>query len=1438
MKGDFTRSTFRPDRHYSSVRMQQGRVQLDADWNEHADIVAHLDETTHRDVIGACGVPKDEAGFAVRPTPDGTDLVISPGRAYVDGILCELDATPVAVTALQAGSARLDALVTDGAELRVHDWIELFDRAGGSDDAHVLRLTEVDTDTRTVSFAPPLDDTDLAGLTAEGADPAIRRLTAYTTQPHLPEPAHTGPAGNGDAPTLQASDGAYLVYLDVWQRHVTALDDPSIRETALAGPDTTTRVQTVWQVRLMELDDAGVTSCAELPDWPALLASGERPSTGRLRARSQPEAPPEGPCVLPPGAGYRRLENQLYRVEVHEPGGLDTATFKWSRDNGSILAGWTDQTGNALTVSTLGRDGVIGFASGQLVELTDDGRELHGNPGVLVGIIEPPRDHTLVIDPAAAVDRDDFPLNPKVRRWDCPAEQTVEAPEDDGWLRLESGVEVRFEPGHYNTGDYWLIPARTVSGDVDWPRDSLGRPLPQPPAGVTHHYCRLGLVRFADGAPALLDDCRETFPTLTGMTAADVEFDNAACELPGAATVQDALDVLCEEHTLRRHNKHLHGWGIVCGLQVECGPNRPKEPRGHVTVREGYAIDGDGNDIVVDADEPVDVMALVRDLEKQDPDRPVLDQGDGEVCLVLEAQPDRPGHRIGAERYDPSRDTLEGVLTGTLLMDFYLGCVKPVEDFLRDELTADEDESGAGPAYQREAVLANLLAQIVNRQAGQGIYLSAREHDILRGFYNRLRALLRSRTFCAMFDNARPFPDYPPEMPEGMDTIFGRGHHSRLRLRLSERGAPEAYTVGGGINPLRPTTLINRYDLRRRELVARLDPIAGAADEEVDSGSGAVQDVAFSPDGRRIYMVAPTRNEADTFFRAGRITDDGVDWDPLVTICGVKLVTLATTPADRNHVYAIGLGRGLYRIDPDAVDPSMEPLVEFTAAGHLRVTSDARAVVTAATDTELPRYDQLRGYRLPGAALLFETALSEPGVDDIAIHEPSELRRTPTAYCVVGLDGSGEKRIEAYDLQGRPLQVAIPADDTTIRLDVLAPSGQPALLLVTSEDGYVLRLVDTTRNRPVDGYELPLQAGPIAIAADSAGGTAYALNYVTNTVTVIPEKVILPEFRFPFAELATYRSHVLEAFIDLTGGFVQYLKDCLCHHLLVGCPESTGEERLYLACVSIRDNQVYNTCNFSGRTYVKSFPTVGYWLSLVPVLPLAKRLVEWLCCMVLPEAFGRLRIPVREVPEPAPARPHGAKVRVSTARQGVGTVQEADLPSRARRTRRDFDVLSRAAGASVVEGLAVGPLRLGPGLADMLDRPVDAVESLLTGFGTGVERATYDPDSAPGLLDLLITLLRPPRPGGQVTLHEEDDRVRAVSVSPPPDPRIDGLSAALEERDTEIAHLRDQVEELRQQAPAAAAVSALEAELTELRAFRQQVTEFMRTREGGGDEGA
>ncbi len=52
MSGDHTRFTFDPLKRYSGVLMQQGRVQLDSDWNEEIDILRRRMRTTALDTFG------------------------------------------------------------------------------------------------------------------------------------------------------------------------------------------------------------------------------------------------------------------------------------------------------------------------------------------------------------------------------------------------------------------------------------------------------------------------------------------------------------------------------------------------------------------------------------------------------------------------------------------------------------------------------------------------------------------------------------------------------------------------------------------------------------------------------------------------------------------------------------------------------------------------------------------------------------------------------------------------------------------------------------------------------------------------------------------------------------------------------------------------------------------------------------------------------------------------------------------------------------------------------------------------------------------------------------------------------------------------------------------------------------------------------------------
>jgi hypothetical protein len=92
MKGDFSRFTFDPSRHFSAVRLQQGRVQLDADWNEQVDITDHRIATEITDFIGQSGAPEQNAGFQVKPGAAAATLAIGRGRYYVEGRLFQFDA--------------------------------------------------------------------------------------------------------------------------------------------------------------------------------------------------------------------------------------------------------------------------------------------------------------------------------------------------------------------------------------------------------------------------------------------------------------------------------------------------------------------------------------------------------------------------------------------------------------------------------------------------------------------------------------------------------------------------------------------------------------------------------------------------------------------------------------------------------------------------------------------------------------------------------------------------------------------------------------------------------------------------------------------------------------------------------------------------------------------------------------------------------------------------------------------------------------------------------------------------------------------------------------------------------------------------------------------------------------------------------------------------
>jgi len=482
MKGDFTRDTFDPVRHFSRVLMQQGRVQLDADWNEQTSILLHYLRTLAKDILGPHAGPADAMGFEI----------ITKNTDQLDAKLAVIEPDETRRKALTDAITQGNALIGPG-----HYYVD--------------------------------------GNLVES-----ERAILYTEQLGYPF---------NDATTLEALknwNSGFLFYLDVWERHITYVEDDHIREVALSGPDTCSRAQVIWQLKTL-LQPAGTTifDCKAVN---TLLPLG----TGKLRARARLDKPPTELCVIPPESRYRGAENQLYRVEVHKggtaTGDQNSATFKWSRENGVVTLPICMLAGTTATLEHLGRDLHLSLRPGDWVEVIDDAVAVSETAGPLAQVDTVNRDDltvTLKLPEGAPSlpsynESDREEKHPLLRRWDHQGDAkafggALQIKEQDnteqglkgGWIDLEDGVQVWFaKDGQYRAGDFWLIPARVATGDVEWPDeldssdnlklDGDGNPIgeAQGPRGPRHYYAPLFLALPGESP----SDCRNKFETSVKLT--------------------------------------------------------------------------------------------------------------------------------------------------------------------------------------------------------------------------------------------------------------------------------------------------------------------------------------------------------------------------------------------------------------------------------------------------------------------------------------------------------------------------------------------------------------------------------------------------------------------------------------------------------------------------------------------------------------------------------------------------------------------------------------------------------------------------------------------------------------------------------------------------------------------------------------------------------
>jgi hypothetical protein len=434
------------------VLRQQGRVDLDADFNEQSDILDRHWRAETIDVVGPTGVP-EQTPDAFKVSVSNSELTLGQGRIYVDGYLAEN----------HGAAAQFDATLEEN----------------------------------------------------------------YGT---TPLPVKEQPYGG---PVVVPPQKRSLLYLDVWRREVTYLQEPNLIEPAV-NVDTTTRTQTAWQVKVLNDIAATVTCQTELTaigNWPA----ENLPSAARLTTSTVAVAMDSDPCLVPPSGGYRGLENHLYRVEIHS-GSATEAKIKWSRENAHVATSVLEiLTGlGAIKVASQGRDEVLRFNAGDWVEITNDLLEFAGAGGLMRQVLAVD-DTSQSVTFSQALPSSDFQAGPvadaehwRLIRWDqsgsvlrpdgtvlinldTTSDGLITLTATDPSFLLESGIQATLSnsgSAAARAGDYWCFAARTADADID-------RLDQAPPHGVHHHFCKLAIIE-PDGT---IRDCRPKFPALTELTS-------------------------------------------------------------------------------------------------------------------------------------------------------------------------------------------------------------------------------------------------------------------------------------------------------------------------------------------------------------------------------------------------------------------------------------------------------------------------------------------------------------------------------------------------------------------------------------------------------------------------------------------------------------------------------------------------------------------------------------------------------------------------------------------------------------------------------------------------------------------------------------------------------------------------------------------------------
>jgi hypothetical protein len=362
-------------------------------------------------------------------------------------------------------------------------------------------------------------------------------------------------------PTSLGKQPPELVYLQLREQEVSAVEDSDLKDVALGGPDTAQRTRLVQHI----LRQPGTCARGAETLW-VKEGLSFNPNTMRLMSRGllqvgfTNQAPPPDPCQPQAQSGYLGADNQLIRVQIVDPARNPPAppppppvpaapaairtlstgaaatpgNLLWGYDDASFLYRTDVMNSTTLHLQTAPADAFHQPRAGQAVEVLvpavqlSNGEFMAAPTGFVTTVATAynPDTQTIVLATPLPLDYGDgtaaHPSPPRVflRIWEQELPFTPGVPVPLAATGLQVTLTLDSTGIAFHPGDFWMFAARPSTPQRIYPERIQN--APQPPSGPRLWACPLAVLTWdsATPGPVGVQDCRHLFSPLTKLVFA------------------------------------------------------------------------------------------------------------------------------------------------------------------------------------------------------------------------------------------------------------------------------------------------------------------------------------------------------------------------------------------------------------------------------------------------------------------------------------------------------------------------------------------------------------------------------------------------------------------------------------------------------------------------------------------------------------------------------------------------------------------------------------------------------------------------------------------------------------------------------------------------------------------------------------------------------